>query len=215
MFNEMMQSLSAYLAENPLTNLLNLSYYSFPVVEVIHVVTYGTFFGGMMMLDFRLARAVVLAFLFFGGMQIGRAAPEAFQVGESEAGELPEGKEADGIIGDFLLRNDLVEAVVSNDAPLRRANMSTFYGDDGITPGCLYDLTLRGVANDQLIIFSPSKQRGKVSHVRVVDDGSSGEAVGTRSSSLCRCAPDATHWEFECPRQQGRVTEACPPLGRT
>jgi hypothetical protein len=54
MFNEMMQSLSAYLAENPLTNLLNLSYYSFPVVEVIHVVTYGTFFGGMMMLDFRL-----------------------------------------------------------------------------------------------------------------------------------------------------------------
>ncbi|MDG2090354.1 MAG: hypothetical protein P8J61_04495 [Gammaproteobacteria bacterium] len=54
MFNELMQKLSALLAENPLTDLLNLSYYSFPVVEVIHVVTYGTFFGGMMMLDFRL-----------------------------------------------------------------------------------------------------------------------------------------------------------------
>jgi hypothetical protein len=54
MFNEMMQNLSAFLAENPLTDLLSLSYYSFPVVEVIHVVTYGTFFGGMMMLDFRL-----------------------------------------------------------------------------------------------------------------------------------------------------------------
>jgi hypothetical protein len=54
MFNEMMRNLSAFLAENPLTALLSLSYYSFPVVEVIHVVTYGTFFGGMMMLDFRL-----------------------------------------------------------------------------------------------------------------------------------------------------------------
>jgi len=54
MFNEMMQNLSAFLAENSLTDLLSLSYYSFPVVEVIHVVTYGTFFGGMMMLDFRL-----------------------------------------------------------------------------------------------------------------------------------------------------------------
>ena len=54
MFNELMQKLSAFLAENPLTELLNLSYYSFPVVEVIHIVTYGVFFGGMMMLDFRL-----------------------------------------------------------------------------------------------------------------------------------------------------------------
>ncbi|MBN4075357.1 MAG: hypothetical protein COA71_08000 [SAR86 cluster bacterium] len=54
MFDEMMKSLSGLLAENPLTDLLSLSYYSFPVVEVVHVVTYGTFFGGMMMLDFRL-----------------------------------------------------------------------------------------------------------------------------------------------------------------
>jgi len=54
MFNEMMRNLSAFLAENPLTALLSLSYYSFPAVEVVHVVTYGIFFGGMMMLDFRL-----------------------------------------------------------------------------------------------------------------------------------------------------------------
>lgn len=54
MFDQFMKFLSRSLAENPLTDLLNLSYYSFPVVEVIHVLTYGTFFGGMMMLDFRL-----------------------------------------------------------------------------------------------------------------------------------------------------------------
>ncbi len=54
MFEELMRSLSRALADNPLTELLGLSYYSFPTLEVIHIVTYGTFFGGMMMLDFRL-----------------------------------------------------------------------------------------------------------------------------------------------------------------
>lgn len=54
MFDNLMRQLSAALAENWLTELFSLSYYSFPVMEVIHVVTYGTFFGGMMMLDFRL-----------------------------------------------------------------------------------------------------------------------------------------------------------------
>ncbi len=110
-------------------------------------------------------------------LSVAAGAPEAFQAGEEDVEELPEGKEADWIFGDFVLRNDLVEAVISNDGPNRRANMSTYYGVDGVTPGCLYDLTLRGAANDQLSIFAPSKQRGRVSHVRVVDDGSSGEAI--------------------------------------
>src|SRR6185436_490179 len=90
--------------------------------------------------------------------------------------QLPRGKEADGIIGDFILRNDKVEAVISGDLPLRRANMSTFYGDDGITPGNLYDLTLRGANNDQLTIFQPTMQQGPVSWVRVLKDGRDGEA---------------------------------------
>jgi hypothetical protein len=105
------------------------------------------------------------------------AAPEAIEVGADAADLLPRGKEADGIVGDFVLRNDRVEAVVSGNLPRRRANMSTFYGADGVTPGCLYDLTLRGSANDQLTIFSPSGQQGTVSHVRIVADGSQGEAV--------------------------------------
>lgn len=55
--------------------------------------------------------------------------------------------------------------------------MSTFYGTNGISPGCLYDLTLRGAHNDQLTCFSPSGQQGPVSWVRVAKDGSDGEAV--------------------------------------
>lgn len=103
-------------------------------------------------------------------------AAEAFEVGPDDVAKLPKGKEADGIIGDFVLRNDKVEAVISHNALLRRANMSTFYGETGITPGCLYDLTLRGENNDQIVIFAPSQQQGMVSYVRVSKDGKAGEA---------------------------------------
>lgn len=104
------------------------------------------------------------------------AAPEAFEVGPNDTQSLPRGKEADGIIGDFVLRNDKIELLISHNAPNRRPNMSTFYGEEGITPGCLYDMTLRGAANDQLVIFSPMGQRGTVSHVRISKDGRDGMA---------------------------------------
>jgi len=105
------------------------------------------------------------------------AAPEAFEVGPEQKSSLPGGREADGIIGDFILRNDKIETVISGNLPLRRANMSTFYGDTGVTPGCIYDLTLRGENNDQLTYFGPAQQQGSVSWVRVLKDGKDGEAV--------------------------------------
>jgi hypothetical protein len=118
----------------------------------------------------------VLATLFLCPASV-QARPEAFEIGPDNTDQLPQGKEADGIIGDFVLRNDVVEAVISHNALLRRANMSTFYGDNGVTPGCLYDLTLRGSNNDQITVFTPSGQQGLVSYVRVAKDGSDGEAV--------------------------------------
>lgn len=102
---------------------------------------------------------------------------EVFELSEANFAERPLGKEADGIVGDFVLKNDKVELVISGNLPLRRANMSTFYGDDGITPGCLYDLTLLNADNDQITIFSPAGQRGAVNYVRIVSDGKDGEAV--------------------------------------
>ena len=115
--------------------------------------------------------------LVFGIAVALHAAPEAFEVGPLNKDQLPHGKEADGIIGDFVLRNEKVVAVISGNLPLRRANMSTFYGATGITPGCLYDLTLRDADNDQLTVFCPAGQHGAVSWVRVLKDGSDGEAV--------------------------------------
>ncbi|MBI4664076.1 MAG: carboxypeptidase regulatory-like domain-containing protein [Verrucomicrobia bacterium] len=105
------------------------------------------------------------------------AAPEAFEVGPNATDQLPRGKEADGIVGDFILRNDKVEAVISGNLPLRRANMSTFYGASGMTPGCLYDLTFRGAHNDQITIFSPGAQMGPVSYVRIASEGRDGAAI--------------------------------------
>jgi hypothetical protein len=109
------------------------------------------------------------------------AAPEALEVGPENKDQLPGGKEADGIIGDFILRNDKVEAVISGNLPLRRANMSTFYGPTGVTPGCLYDLTLRDADNDQITVFCPSYQQGTVSYVRIVGDGRGGDEAAVET----------------------------------
>lgn len=107
------------------------------------------------------------------------AKPEALEITSRLADQLPGGKEADAILGDFLLRNDRVEAVISGNLPLRRANMSTFYGADGITPGCLYDLSLRGKNNDQITVFTPAFQQGPVSWVRILADDPAETAIET------------------------------------
>jgi hypothetical protein len=116
-----------------------------------------------------------LAFLFLATGSVLQAA-EVFEAGPGREQELPGGKEADGIRGDFVLRSDTVEAVISQNAHNRRANMSTFYGADGVSPGCLYDLTLRGANNDQLVVFGPCGH-GQVSYVRAIEPGKAGSAA--------------------------------------
>ncbi len=101
---------------------------------------------------------------------------EVFEASLGREKELPGGKEADGIRGDFVLRNDKVEAVISCNAPNRRANMSTFYGADGVSPGSLYDLTLLGAKNDQLVAYCPGGH-GPVSYVRIIGKKVPGEAA--------------------------------------
>ena len=44
------------------------------------------------------------------------SAQEAFEVGPKDTDKLPGGKEADGIVGDFVMRNDAVEALISSDS---------------------------------------------------------------------------------------------------
>jgi hypothetical protein len=123
-----------------------------------------------------LRAALVTAFL--GVLVIGLVGQGeeviAVEIGKHNTDLLPQGKEADGIIGDFVLRNGQVVALVSGNLPHRRANMSTEYA--GPTPGSLYDFDLRGADNDQLTAFRPGGQIGELSWVRVASDGNDGTA---------------------------------------
>jgi hypothetical protein len=66
---------------------------------------------------------------------------------------IPQGKEVDGIYGDFVLANDQIVAVVAHPRRGRNANMTV--RDVG---GCVIDLTRRDRQNDQLSAFYPGAQ---------------------------------------------------------
>lgn len=136
-----------------------------------------------------------------------RPSAEAFEIGEDRVSDLPRGKEADGIIGDFVLRNGRVEALVSGNLPFRRANMLVHMSET--TPGCLYDLSVRGSENDQLTCVAPGDLRGSVSGIRILDAGAAGgqesgaaaivvERTAARGRGLAQrheytLGPDAAH----------------------
>ena len=65
-----------------------------------------------------------------------------------------------------------IEVVIGGGSSNRKANMGAFWGPNGVTPGCLYDLTLRGSENDQLTIFL-QVNKGPVSYVRIGEDAKS------------------------------------------
>ncbi len=73
---------------------------------------------------------------------------EAVEIQLTNKDLLPGGTEADGILGDFILRNNRLHALISGAQPLRRAHMRT--ENNFVTQGCLYDLDLRGAHNDQI-----------------------------------------------------------------
>ena len=66
---------------------------------------------------------------------------------------IPQGKEVDGIYGDFALANDQLIAVVAHPKRGRNANMTVRE-----VGGCLIDLTRRDRQSDQLSAFYPGAQ---------------------------------------------------------
>src|SRR5262245_9627435 len=105
----------------------------------------------------------------------------AVEIGRHNTTLLPRGKEADGIIGDFVLHSDRVHALISGAQPLRRANMRT--ENEFVTQGCLYDLDLAGANNDQITAFRPGNAGGEVSWVRVVEQtGNAGVIESVRTA---------------------------------
>ena len=107
---------------------------------------------------------------------------EAIEIGKHNVQLLPGGKEADGIIGDFVLRNEKIQMLVAGNQYLRRPNMTVEKGF--VTPGCLYDLDLIGESNDQITIFRPGELGGLLSSVHISNPGRRGVAsiVAVRSA---------------------------------
>lgn len=115
----------------------------------------------------RFFRVWILA-VSLGSLPVSTArAVEVIEVSAQTTDALPRGKEADGIIGDFVLRNAKIEALVSGNLPDRKANMSVHY--HAPTPGCLYDLSVRGSDNDQLTFLGPGGLSGPVSYVKTIE----------------------------------------------
>ena len=146
--------------------------------------------------------AVLFLLLITWASMAQRDRADAFQISRENVDQMPSGKEADGLPGDFVLRNDKIHALVSGTQPFRRANMTTDYRS--VLQGCLYDLDLRDAGNDQLTALRPGGESGYLSRVAIVDDGSGGAAVleavrtaavgdGLYSRHEYRLEPD---WQF-------------------
>ncbi|MAE75540.1 MAG: hypothetical protein CMJ85_01570 [Planctomycetes bacterium] len=106
------------------------------------------------------------ALLVIAGAAGAQNAAEIVEIHHHNTSWLPRGKEADGIIGDFVMRNRHIEATVAGNQPDRKANMMTHW--DVATPGCLYDLCVRGSGNDQLTWLGPGNLAGPLSSVRII-----------------------------------------------
>ncbi len=79
-------------------------------------------------------------------------AVEVFRVTEANYDKVvPHGKEVDAIIGDWVVRNGEIVAVIAQTTPGRKANMTT----RGVA-GTLIDLTERRAESDQLSCFYPA-----------------------------------------------------------
>lgn len=112
-------------------------------------------------------------------------AAEVFQATRENKSALPAGKEADGMIGDWLIRNDLVVAVIGQTSAWRDANQMV----EGVQ-GAVIDFTTRADNNDQLVVLYPQGYRptgvsanraearqtgGKTAELRVVRDPTDSE----------------------------------------
>jgi hypothetical protein len=73
----------------------------------------------------RMLLVAAFATLFGWWTYAQREAVEAVEIQLTNKDLLPGGKEADGILGDFILRNNRIHALISGAQPRRRANMRT------------------------------------------------------------------------------------------
>jgi hypothetical protein len=99
-------------------------------------------------------RATLVLLLASASFSASRAAEVVVLTNENWEKYAPPGKEADCILGDFVLKSDKVWAVVAQPAPWRNANMTVRQ-----VGGAVIDLTTVANPNDQLSAFYPGMRR--------------------------------------------------------
>lgn len=80
------------------------------------------------------------------GVTVEALNPERFEL------TVPAGKEVDAIVGDYLLKNSYLAAVIAEPLPTRNANLTTRN-----VGGCLLDFTTAANGSDQLTAFFPGR----------------------------------------------------------
>lgn len=92
---------------------------------------------------------------------------EVFEITEENWRDIcPTGKEADWIVGDFVLRNDRLVAVIAKPIQTRNANMTVRN-----VAGAIIDLTFRHRQNDQLSAFYPGAAQQPIRFLNWNQDG--------------------------------------------
>lgn len=92
---------------------------------------------------------------------------------------IPAGKEVDAIYGDYVLRNDILTAVIANPTPTRNANLTIRE-----VGGCVLDLTRHDSNNDQLGCFYPTAQQYSFTNPESINLVDGGEGVAIHMTSL-------------------------------
>jgi hypothetical protein len=98
---------------------------------------------------------------------------ETYLPGGANASLPPVGKEADWILGDHLLRNDRIVAVIAKPVATRNANMTVKN-----VGGCVIDLTHVEAQNDQLSAYYPGGGRLTLNRLGVAASGASASSAG-------------------------------------
>lgn len=101
-----------------------------------------------------------------------QAAPEVLVVNADSLAALPGGKEADGILGDFVLRNDRISVLIAAATRARRGSMTL-----GPCSGALLDASPRDQRKDHWIALYPGSHEWPMTVATLVKDGSDGEAI--------------------------------------
>ena len=98
---------------------------------------------------------------------------ESFLPGGEHASLPPAGKEADWILGDHIIRNDRIVAVVAKPVATRNANMTVRN-----VGGCVIDLTTVDEPNDQLSAYYPGGGRHTMNRGGVTASGKGASSAG-------------------------------------